>query len=555
MSTTATMANAEFYLRQLAPDGLQVVITNFLSQNLSDVQRAEQLESLLQSDAGPLLRAEIGKWIARQLVPVERLVPRIHGQWYPPVRDAMLFVVSNLSAARLAPKIVEQVMLPPQTPAEIRVLHLIAKVPGIQKLGQVLARDRHLRPALRRALSQLENGIHDVTAEEIRLIISRRLGLKLKAFDVQIKPRILSEASVSAVITFTWSNPASGLREKGVFKVLKAHIPRFFKEDMDLLQGLAQFFGTKHREYGFGPHVISDTFTKVRQLLQHEVDFAGEQANLVEAASVYALVPGVRVPQVIPALCASDVTAMTYEHGVKVTNAVTRMSGSARAKVSKQLLVALTAVPLCSAERNSLFHADPHAGNVLYNRHTGDVALVDWALMEHLNRDQRRHMALLFLMVALRNPVGALDEVRALSQSNIEPNSRRAEAINAVIVSFFEKLQLTRGSPLVETNQLLQRLALRGIRFPAPLIMFAKVLFTLDGILKDIGTENLAMGPAIGSHLIREWLTRPTSFPSPLSVTDCLRLPWNAALYGARVFVDWQESQLAHYLGEAPATA
>ena len=109
-----------------------------------------------------------------------------------------------------------------------------------------------------------------------------------------------------------------------MFKVLKPHIPKFFAEDMDLLQELARFFGRKHREYGFRPRVIPDTFTKVRQLLQHEVDFAGDQANLVKAHSVYSSVPGIRVPQVIPALCAPDVTAMSYEYGVKVTNAVAR---------------------------------------------------------------------------------------------------------------------------------------------------------------------------------------------------------------------------------------
>ena len=115
---------------------------------------------------------------------------------------------------------------------------------------------------------------------------------------------------------FTWLNPAKRLHEEGVFKVLKPHIPKFFAEDMDLLQELARFFGRKHREYGFGPHVIPDTFTKVRQLLQHEVDFAGEQANLVKAHSVYSFRLWHRVPQVTPALCAPDVTAMSYEHGV-----------------------------------------------------------------------------------------------------------------------------------------------------------------------------------------------------------------------------------------------
>ena len=551
----ADVSVTESYLQQLTPDALRAAIANFLPLDLGDVQRAEVLESALLSQAGPLLRAQMARWIANDIVRVERLVPRTYGQWYPPVRDAMSFVVSNLSTARLAPKIVEQINLPLETPPEIRVLRLIAKVPGIQKLGQVLARDRHLRPSLRKALTTLENGIHDVTAEEMCAIIETRLGSRRTSFDVQIKPRILSEASVSAVVPFTWWNTAKRIHEKGVFKVLKPHIPKFFAEDMDLLQELARFFGRKHREYGFGPHVIPDTFTKVRQLLQHEVDFAGEQANLVKAHSVYSSVPGIRVPQVIPALCAPDVTAMSYEYGVKVTNAVAQMSGRARAKVSKQLLVALIATPLCSAKPEAIFHADPHAGNLLYDKHTGDVALVDWALMEHLSREQRRHMALLLVMVALRDPVGVCDEVKALSQTRIGPASRKAEVICSVVTRFFDRVELTRGSYFVETMRLLQAVALKGIRFPAPLIMFSKVLFTLNGILEDIGAADIPMSSIIGKQLIREWLITPATFPAPLSVKDWLRLPWHAALYAARVFVDWQEYQLSRYLGEVPTPA
>src|ERR1035438_1577614 len=75
----------------------------------------------------------------------------------------------------------------------------------------------------------------------------------------------------------TWLNPASGQRERGVFKVLKPHIPEYFAEDMDYLQGLAQFFSGQHRNYGFPANLLPDTFRKVRRLLQHEVNFKREQ--------------------------------------------------------------------------------------------------------------------------------------------------------------------------------------------------------------------------------------------------------------------------------------
>src|ERR1700745_173210 len=179
----------------------------------------------------------------------------------------MMFVVAHLSPARLAPKILEQLELPRNTPAEVRLLRLIAKVPGLQKLGQVIARNQHLRPALREALARLENGIRDVKAEDIREMVQQDLGARLSMFEVRIAKGILSEASVSAVVRFTWRERESGRRERGVFKVLKPHIPEYFAEDMDYLQGLAQHFGESHHTYGFPAHLIPDTFQKVRRLL------------------------------------------------------------------------------------------------------------------------------------------------------------------------------------------------------------------------------------------------------------------------------------------------
>lgn len=118
----------------------------------------------------------------------------------------MMFVVQQLSAARLAPKLVEQLEIPKNTSAEHRLLLLIAKVPGLQKLGQVIARNQHLRPALRKALARLENGIRDVSVGELRALIRKELGDRLQKHKVEIASSILSEASVSAVVRFTWQD-------------------------------------------------------------------------------------------------------------------------------------------------------------------------------------------------------------------------------------------------------------------------------------------------------------------------------------------------------------
>ncbi len=535
-------------LRQLPPQQLRTAIAHFLPQGATKDDRISAIEDVLRSPAGQSLRDAMARWIVDEIVPVERLVPEAYVKWRPPVRDAMMFVVARLSPARLAPKLLEQLELPEKTSAEERLLRLIAKVPGLQKLGQVIARNQHLRPGLRNALARLENGIRDVKPEDIRAIIQRDLGPRLETYAVDIAPVILSEASVSAVVRFTWRNPASGKRERGVFKVLKPHIPEYFAEDMDYLQGLAQYFGDRHHNYGFPAGLIPDTFRKVRRLLRHEVDFVREQKTLVEAWNLYRSMSGVRVPQLIQPLCAQRITALTEEHGIKVTNAAARLSASGRRKVAEQLIEALVAVPLLSAQEDAIFHGDPHAGNLLYNNRTGELTIIDWALRERLSRDQRRHLALLFLMVSLRDPVGTCNEVLALSQQRIQFTSPRGRMICAAVTRFLDDLPVRRLSSGVDAMRLLERIALKGVRFSGPLVMLSKVMFTLDGIQGDIGGGDIGINLTIARHVAQHWISNRKEFRSPLEARDWITLQCSALLYASRLWLKGEQAILDRLL-------
>src|SRR5437763_6446717 len=422
-------------LSQLPPQQLRATLASYLPQGATSAEKIQAIENGLRSPLGQSIRDAMARWIVDEIVPVEKLVPKQYLNWRAPVRDSMMFVVARLSPERLAPKLLEQIELPFDTPAETRLLRLIAKVPGLQKLGQVIARNQHLHPALRKALSRLENGIRDVRPEDIRSIVLKALGTKAKRYQVEVSTHILKEASVSAVIRFSWKNPQTGLRERGVFKVLKPHIPAYFSEDMDYLQGLAEHFGDCHHTYGFPAQLIPDTFRKVRRLLRHEVNFRREQKTLAEAALLYRSYPGVRIPKIIAPLCTNSVTAMSEEEGTKVTNAVARLSSSARRKVAEQLVEALIAVPLLSASQDAVFHGDPHAGNLLYNSRAGKLVILDWALRERLDREQRRHLALLFLMVTLRDTVGVSNEILALAQQRSRADSPVSQSAHAVITA------------------------------------------------------------------------------------------------------------------------
>src|SRR6185369_7268995 len=151
---------------------------------------------------------------------VEHLVPTVYEKYRPMVIDAAHLILSKLSAERLRIKLIEQLMLPFDASLQERLLMLIARMPTLQKLGQIIARNRNLDPEFRRRLQKLENSIRDATYESILKTVRDELKHKIQDYKVKFGSRFLAEASVCAVVPFTWRSP-EGERRKGVFKVLK----------------------------------------------------------------------------------------------------------------------------------------------------------------------------------------------------------------------------------------------------------------------------------------------------------------------------------------------
>ena len=555
-------SNVEYPLK-IEDQHLRQAVEPFLRSYGTTAERITAVESVLSGESGKIWRRELAKWTVR-MVPVELLVPEAYAQWRPLVRDSMMFVVSRLSPRRLAPKVVEQMELPADTPPEARLLRFIAKVPGLQKIGQMLARNRNLDPKMRCALTELENGISDVSISEIRTIILQQIGPQLEAYGVKVDSTILSEASVSAVVGFTWRNPASRRREAGVLKVLKPHIPGCYAEDMKILQHLAGFLVRKYRTDGVRLAGVARTLTEIRLLLEREVDFPGEQATLLNAVLAYRSIPGVRVPRLIPPLSTSTVTALTREEGVKVTEAVA-CPKKVRARVAERLAEALMAVPALGRQENMIFHADPHAGNLLYDKRRGELVILDWALTGQLTLQQRRCVFMLVLMTMLRDADGMTSAIERLRLGPRGPADDRPQSriIRERVTRLLDGLPLFRFPGPMEAMRVLDDVALNGIRFPASLLMFRKAWFTLDGVLEDISSRSVRMDSVIARYALTHWANTGSALVQMLSARDWAALDWSTLALTSRWSVQalrrlWQSvRQISPQVGPAqqPSTA
>jgi len=519
-------------LLAIGDQSLQQALEPFLGRFGTTEERIEAVQAALESGAGRFWRKELGKWTVR-VVPVELLVPDRHRDWRPLVRESVRFIVSNLSASRLAPKIVEQTELAANTSAEVRLLRFIAKVPGLQKIGQVLARTRDLDPRLRRALVKLEDGIADVTPKEIRTIIERELAPQRKAYRIEISRSILSEASVSAVVPFSWRNPATRRRERGVFKVLKPHISACYAEDMKILGRLARHLAKKRHVTGTRLEQLAETLVEIRLLLEREVDFPREQATLANGLGEYRSLPGVRIPRLIAALSTDAITALTYEKGRKVTE-VRELPAMTRWEIAERLAQSLLAVPALSREKEPLFHADPHAGNLLYDRKADKLVILDWALTERLTRKQRRNVLLLVLMLMLRDADGARKAITELCQVSRTGNPAQVERIRQHVERLLGRFPLVKLPGPMDAMRLLDRIALDGIHFPAALLMFRKAAFTLEGVVEDVAGSRVGLDALLAKRTLAQGREVLGSLLRLLSAGDWVALDWSALTFTSR---------------------
>jgi ubiquinone biosynthesis protein len=517
----------------LPPAELQALSGAFLHGG-SREERIAAIEAALGAPGAKAWRAGIGKWITA-IIPVDTLVDAPYAKWRPLVEDSFQFLFSHLSDRRLAWKILEQVELSADTPAETRLLKLISGMPGLQKLGQVLARNRRLSPALRQALEELENGMCDATPIEIRAIVREQLGERLEQHAVELDAAIFKEGSASAILRFTWLAPG-GDREGGVFKVLKPYVPACFSEDMTLLQQLGRFLASADRGYQFAVSDVRDMLVEVRLLLEHELDFEREQKTLVEARRLYRSSFGIRVPHLIPALSTPRITAMSEESSLKVTDAFAR-SPIRRSRIPGQLIEALIAVPLFCRDDVAVFHADPHAGNLMYDETNRELVVLDWALAERLSRDARRHLVLLVAMTILQNPAGVREAIAALSRHSPGPRRDRERLIALHVGRFFSRSPHGRPLGTLDAMLLLDEIALAGVHFPTSLFFFRKSVFTLDGVLQDVAGADVR----IDAVILREFLTRCLAsfglFHAPLELKDFAAMEWQAV---RRPFRSWK---------------
>src|SRR5262249_61331045 len=113
-----------------------------------------------------------------------------------------------------------------------------------------------------------------------------------------------------------------------------------------------------------------------------EVRCGAHRVHLAAPAGVSEPLPAARVPRLLP-FHSPRLLAMERIDGRKVTE-VGAWAPRDRQRLAGTVVEALVATPAWSPAARALFHADPHAGNLLIDP-AGRLVPLDWSLGSHLD--------------------------------------------------------------------------------------------------------------------------------------------------------------------------
>ncbi|MCG6879207.1 MAG: hypothetical protein LJE96_08695 [Deltaproteobacteria bacterium] len=416
---------------------------------------------------------------------IESFLPERYTPYQPVVREGMVFMMSAMPLSRLAPKIVDQLLLEDASFGK-RLFTLIKDMPTLQKLGQIVCRSPGVDPAFKKELIDLEDNIRTVNYAQIRPSLFKEIGKHLTKQVVIPEKRILAEASVCAVVP---AKVASGSKEKGIRAVLKIVKPKVKKDmaaDLALLDQLMVFLDSHKGEWGLVDFNFSATLAQIGTILANEIDLQSEQKNIERAGRHFSHNKTVVVPKRL-SVSTPHMTVMTRVEGEKITD-VQHLSKKQRRKLAGALAKTCILRPIQDIREGGLFHGDPHAGNIAYTFDKGRPHLIfyDWGMLGHLNKLERFAMILLTMGLLAGSTNLVFYTADIITKGQLSTHPARRKIIKQVIADAIQMQGHGTRGILSSIEYLFEKFTHEGVVFSADLMMYEKAMVTLRGVLSDV---------------------------------------------------------------------
>jgi ubiquinone biosynthesis protein len=342
------------------------------------------------------------------------------------------------------------------------------------KLGQILStRPDLLPPEIVDELSALQDRAEPVPWPDVRAVLEADLGGRVDEIFASIDPEPLAAASVGQV-------HAARLRsgDDVVVKVQRPGIRPVVERDLDIAQRIA---GRLELGTGWGRTLgLRSLADGLATALREELDYRVEARNIQTVARAAAARSdgAVRILTVHAALCTERTLVMERLYGtpLNAVDAAPDLGGVDGDVLARSLLDFLLRQILV----DGVFHADPHAGNVLLLA-DGRLGLLDFGSVGRLDAGLREAFQRLLLAVDRGDALGATD---ALLELVPRPDTVDEQRLERDLGRFLAKhLDAAASSTVRMFGDLFQLIADNGLAIPPELAAVLRSLGTAEGTL------------------------------------------------------------------------
>jgi len=274
-----------------------------------------------------------------------------------------------------------------------RVLNtFISLGPVYIKLGQWLSSRADILPQpYMEELAKLQDDVPAAPFDKVKPIIENELGPIDQKFD-SIDQNAVSGASLGQV----YRGKVHG--QEIVVKVKRPGIEKIVDEDLKVLKKLLpvamKFVDPNLR---FSAMAMLSQFIET---IHEEMDYTMESSNLKTIKKNIAKNDRVRVPAVLDDYSTKSVLTMEYVPGIKVTNIEAL---DAKGIDREKLVIDVHKVFFSMLLRDTIFHADPHPGNISVDDN-GKLILYDYGMVGRLDEQTRLQLIRLYLALIEKDP-------------------------------------------------------------------------------------------------------------------------------------------------------
>ncbi len=344
--------------------------------------------------------------------------------------------------------------------------------PTFIKLAQVFAARADILPEpYLSAIATLTDQVPPLPPGVAERVVREELGRDVGQVFGRFEPEPLAAASLGQV------HRASYAGREVVVKVLRPGVEELVGEDLDVsfrILFLLNLLFPNHRT-----RAITAIVSEFSKRIRDELDFREEARNAAMLRRNFQNEPRVVVPEVVTELVTRRVLVLEYVEGTRIDRLHERLA-SGELDLQRLVETVVDAYIKMMLE-DGVFHADPHAGNLLVDTQ-GRLVLLDFGMVLQVERDTRRRLVETVLAAARQDVDGVINGFYELGilDPDVDRGTVRDAAQSLMAVSLKDETSPRQIQRLVE--QVLNTFYEWPLMLPSNLVYFGRAGVLVEGI-------------------------------------------------------------------------